>query len=51
MLSSFYEGDAIGAEYARSLMDELTEEGVLVRDEEGKYALSDPERGRFDFSM
>ena len=51
VLSSFYEGDAIGAEYARSLMDELTEEGVLVRDEEGKYALSDPERGRFDFSM
>jgi len=48
---SFYEGGLIGAEYARSLMEELFTEGVLVKNADGKYALSDAEAYKFDFSM
>ena len=48
--SSFYEGDAIGAGYSRSLLDELTAEGVLEKSADGKYSLSEWENLRFDFS-
>ncbi len=48
---SFYEGGMIGAEYLRSLMEELFTEGVLVKNADGKYALSDAEAYKFDFSM
>ena len=49
--ASFYEGGLLGAEYLRSLMDELVSEGVLLKNESDKYALADHETCRFDFSM
>ena len=36
----FYEDDYIGAAYAAELMDELTAEGVLVKNGNGEYALA-----------
>ncbi len=49
--ATFYEGGLIGEEYARTLMEELYAEGVLVKDANGKYALSDHKNGGFDFSV
>ena len=47
---SFYEGNMAGGEFISSLMDELCAEGVLVRDNDGLYSLSDWADQRFDFS-
>lgn len=49
--TSFYEGGLIGEEYARTLMEELYAEGVLVKDADGKYALTGYKNGKFDFSI
>ena len=49
--ATFYEGGLIGEEFARSLMDELAFEGVLVKNAEGLYYLADYADYRFDFSM
>ena len=49
--SLFYEGGIIGVEYTDSLLEELAFEKVLVKNEDGKYALSDYQKGRFDFSI
>ncbi len=49
--ATFYEGGLIGEEFARSLMDELALEGVLVKNAEGLYYLADYADYRFDFSM
>ncbi|MBO4326582.1 MAG: hypothetical protein J5950_04870 [Clostridia bacterium] len=48
---SFYEVGLTGPEFLRSLMDELTCEGVLSKTPGGMYYLSDWESSRFDFSM
>ncbi len=47
---AFYEGGALGDGLIRSLMDELSAEGALVKTAEGGYRLSDFENYRFDFS-
>ena len=49
--TSFYEADLIGAEYSRSLMDELAAEKVLEKDGEGRYSLANWQDYRFDFSF
>lgn len=48
---TFYEGGAIGEEYARTLMEELYAEGVLIKNKDGKYALSGYKTAGFDFSI
>ena len=48
--TSFYEGDLLGADYIGSLMDELAAEGVLTKDPDGSYSLSEWSDHRFDFS-
>ena len=48
---TFYEGGAIGEEYARTLMEELYAEGVLIKNNGGKYALSGYKTAGFDFSI
>ena len=48
---SFYEGGLPGAELLASLMDELAAEGVLDKNKEGQYSLSDWQDHRFDFSI
>lgn len=46
----FYEGDFLGPEFARSVMDELANEGVLEKDADGRYSLVNWSEYRFDFS-
>lgn len=48
--AGYYEGGAPDAEFIRSLLDGLTNEGVLEKDEKGRYSLSDWQNYRFDFS-
>ena len=47
----FYEGGMPDAGFIASLMEELAEEGVLCRDGNGQYYLSDWRDHRFDFSI
>lgn len=49
--TAFYEADLIGAEFSRSIMDELVSEGVLEKDCDGLYSLSNWRDCRFDFSF
>ena len=49
--TAFYEADLIGAEFSRSIMDELVSEGVLEKDGDGLYSLSNWRDCRFDFSF
>ena len=49
--ASFYEGGMPDADFIRSLLDGLTAEKVLEKDEDGRYSLADWENYRFDFSM
>ena len=44
-------GIAFGEEVGAQLMEELCAEGVLTRREDGRYALTDWERYRFDFNI
>ena len=48
--TDFYESNYLGEELTRSLMDELTEEGVLEKGADGLYSLADWQDYRFDFS-
>jgi hypothetical protein len=48
---SYEGGMAFGEELGQQLMEELHAEGVLVRREDGRYALADWERYRFDFNI
>ncbi|MBO7406230.1 MAG: hypothetical protein J6V14_01255, partial [Clostridia bacterium] len=47
---TYYEGDMLGTQYARALLDELCAEGVLVKNARGQYALAEWENFRFDIS-
>lgn len=47
----FYEGGLAGPEFTEKIMDELYREGVLGRDESGKYFLSGWQELRYDFSV
>ena len=48
----FYEGAApTGVELAEEIMNELVEEGAMIRREDGLYALSNWQDFRFDFSI
>ena len=49
--ATFYEGGLIGPELCRELMDELVGEGVLDKNAEGLYSLSEWDNYRFDFSI
>ncbi len=46
----FYEGGLAGPEFTQRIMDELFEEGVLGKDENGRYYLTAWQDLRFDFS-
>ncbi len=49
--AGFYEADFIGLSFVRPLMEELAEEGVLIRSEDSKYALANWSDYRFDISL
>lgn len=47
----FENGLAFGAEYQAELIDEMVEEGLLVKREDGQVALADWETYRYDFNI
>ncbi|MBR5230797.1 MAG: hypothetical protein IKW00_00935 [Clostridia bacterium] len=48
----FYEGGkALGEEYTASLLEEMAAEGVLIRREDGRFALKNWADFRFDFNI